>query len=52
MRKTNPFLLALCLALGGISFGLSLGWGWLVLVGLLGPIVVLLWACIAPLLRQ
>lgn len=52
MRKTNPFLLALCIALGGISFGLSLGWGWLVLVGLLGPIVVLLWACIAPLLRQ
>jgi 2-keto-4-pentenoate hydratase len=52
MRHTNPFKLAAWLAVAGLSFGLSLGWGWLVLLGLLGPIAVLAWACIAPLLRR
>jgi hypothetical protein len=36
----QPFKLALWLFVAGISFGLSLGWAWLVLLGLLGPIAL------------
>ena len=49
---TNPFTLALWLASAGLCLGISLGAGWLVLLGLLGPIAVLAWAVIAPLLRK
>ncbi len=52
MRKYNPFSFALWLAIAATSVGISLGWGWLVLLGLLGPIAVLAWACVAPLLRR
>ena len=40
----KPLPFALMLAVGGISFGLSLGWGWLVLAGFIAPIIVIgLW---------
>ena len=48
----NPFAFALWLAVAGISFGISLGWGWLVLLGLVGPLVVLTAAWIAAFLRR
>lgn len=37
----KPLALALCLFVGGISFGISLGWGALVVLGLVAPPVVL-----------
>ena len=37
----KPLQLALWLVVGGISFGLSLGWGWLVLLGFIAPIIVI-----------
>jgi hypothetical protein len=52
MRTFNPFTFALWLAIAGLSLGISLGWGWLVLLGLIGPIAVLVWAFVAPLLRR
>ena len=48
----NPFTFALWLAVAGLSFGISLGWGWLVLLGLLGPLVVWAAACAAPFLHR
>jgi hypothetical protein len=36
------------LAVSGLSFGISLGWGWLVLLGLIGPLLVLGVAVAAP----
>jgi 2-keto-4-pentenoate hydratase len=50
MRVKNPLTLALWLAIAGVSFGISLGWGWLVLLGLLGPLAVLAAALIMPFL--
>lgn len=47
----HPFKLAFWLFVAGISFGLSLGWGWLVLLGLLGPIALLGACAVWPLLR-
>jgi hypothetical protein len=37
--KHNPLRVALWLLIAGLSFGLSLGWPWLVLLGLIGPVV-------------
>ncbi len=35
----NPLSFSLWLLVAGLSFGLSLGWPWLVLLGLIGPVV-------------
>lgn len=37
----SPLLLAFMVFVGGVSFGVTGGHPWLVLVGLLGPLVVL-----------
>lgn len=41
MNTLNPIKLSLWLFVGGISFGVTLSWGWLILLGLLLPIGVL-----------
>jgi hypothetical protein len=38
----KPLRFALWLLVAGLSFGLSMGWPWLVLLGLIGPVV---WRC-------
>ncbi len=38
----KPLRFALWLLVAGLSFGLSLGWPWLVLLGLIGPVVWLM----------
>ena len=43
-----PLKLAAWLAVFGVSFGLAQGWGWLVLAGLLCPLVVLALAVVWP----
>ncbi len=37
----SPLVLALMVFVGGVSFGLSSGHPWLLLAGLVGPLVVL-----------
>ena len=44
----KPLKFAAWLAVFGISFGLALGWGWLVLAGLVLPLVVLVAAVVLP----
>jgi hypothetical protein len=41
MITYKPIKLSLWLFVGGVSFGVALGWGWLILLGLLLPIGVL-----------
>lgn len=47
----KPLQFAACLAVAGVSFGLALGWGWLVLAGLALPLVVLALAVVLPFFR-
>ncbi len=48
----HPFKLAFWLFVGGISFGMSLGWGWLVLLGLFAPLVLLMFCAVWPFFQQ
>ncbi len=48
----QPFKLALWLFVAGISFGLSLGWAWLVLLGLFRPIALLTACAVWPLMHR
>jgi hypothetical protein len=41
MITFKPIKLSLWLFVGGISFGMALAWGWLILLGLVMPIGVL-----------
>lgn len=47
----KPLQFAAWLAVAGISFGLALGWGWLVVAGLVLPLVVLVAAVVLPFFR-
>ena len=47
----KPLQFAAWLAVFGVSCGLAMGWGWLVLAGLLCPLVVLALAVICPFLK-
>ena len=44
----KPLQFAAWLAVAGISFGLALSWGWLVLAGIALPILVLAAAVVLP----
>lgn len=47
----KPLKFAAWLAVFGISFGMALGWGWLVVAGLVLPLVVLALAVVVPFLK-
>ena len=47
----KPLQFAAWLAVFGVSFGLAMGLGWLVLAGLVLPLVVLVLAVVAPFLK-
>lgn len=47
----KPLQFAACLAVAGVSFGLAMGWGWLVVAGLIVPLVVLVAAVVLPFFR-
>ena len=51
MQRINPLKFAAWLALAGISFGAALGWGWLIVAGLIVPPVFLILWLIASVLR-
>lgn len=51
MQTINPLKFAAWLALAGISFGAALGWGWLIVAGLVVPPVFLILWLIASVLR-
>ncbi len=40
MITFKPLKLSLWLFIGGLSFGMALNWGWLVLLGLASPLLV------------
>jgi membrane protein implicated in regulation of membrane protease activity len=52
MNTNHPITFAFWLAIAALSAGISLGWPYLVLLGLLGPLLVLLAAFVVPFFRR
>ncbi len=40
MIAFKPLKLSLWLFIGGVSFGVTLGWGWLIVLGVVSPVLI------------